>query len=132
MKKLEKKDFEIKINEILEKLSNELSQGYSENYINFIKFMGNFHEYSLNNLILIFSQYPNASRVAGFKTWEKLGFKILKGSKAIKILAPREVIYILMQSSPCFHHGGFPPRPLIPPLSHCPEYFLALNCQHCH
>lgn len=94
MKKLEKKDFEIKINEILEKLSNELSQGYSENYINFIKFMGNFHEYSLNNLILIFSQYPNASRVAGFKTWEKLGFKILKGSKAIKILAPREVIYI--------------------------------------
>lgn len=37
---------------------------------------------------------PTATKVAGFKAWESLGFKINKGSKALKILAPQQYKYI--------------------------------------
>ena len=47
-----------------------------------------FHTYSLNNTILIMTQFPNATRVAGYRTWKKLGRYVRKGEKGIKILAP--------------------------------------------
>ncbi|PKL72858.1 MAG: hypothetical protein CVV29_06540 [Methanobacteriales archaeon HGW-Methanobacteriales-2] len=46
------------------------------------------HQYSINNVILAFRQYPRVSMLAGFRKWEKLNRTIIKGSKAIKILAP--------------------------------------------
>ncbi len=50
--------------------------------------MARFWHYSYHNQILIYLQNKNASRVAGFATWNKLGRYIKKDSKAIKILAP--------------------------------------------
>ena len=47
-----------------------------------------FWHYSYHNQVLIFLQNKDASRVAGFVTWNKLGRFVKKGSKAIKILAP--------------------------------------------
>ncbi len=47
-----------------------------------------FHRYSFGNVILIASQFPAASRVAGFRAWKKLGRTVAKGEKAIWILAP--------------------------------------------
>ena len=47
-----------------------------------------FHNYSLNNLLLIDMQYPRATRVAGFQTWKGLGRHVMKGQKGIRILAP--------------------------------------------
>src|SRR5207244_6176662 len=38
--------------------------------------------------ILIVSQRPNATRVAGFHTWKQLGRNVRKGAKGIMILAP--------------------------------------------
>lgn len=46
------------------------------------------HTYSINNTILAWCQYPQVSMLAGFKKWQKLGRKICKGEKAIRILAP--------------------------------------------
>ena len=37
---------------------------------------------------------PGATRVAGFKTWEKEGFRVNKGSKALRVLAPQQYKYI--------------------------------------
>jgi len=54
----------------------------------YLKFAAAFREYSLHNTMLIFSQRPDASRVCGYKTWQKLGRQVRKGSKAIWILAP--------------------------------------------
>jgi antirestriction protein ArdC len=54
----------------------------------FLKFHSAFHNYSFNNVMLIFMQCPNAERVAGYKTWQKLKRQVRKGEKAIKILAP--------------------------------------------
>jgi hypothetical protein len=51
--------------------------------------MSRFHDYSLNNTILIAMQKPDATLVAGYSAWQK-NFKrqVQKGQKAIRILAP--------------------------------------------
>jgi len=46
------------------------------------------HEYSINNIILAWTQYPELSMLAGFKKWLSLGRTVRKGEKAIRILAP--------------------------------------------
>lgn len=47
-----------------------------------------FHHYSFGNVLLITSQFPDATRVAGFRTWAKMGRSVRKGERAIFILAP--------------------------------------------
>ena len=47
-----------------------------------------FHRYSAGNIFLILAQRPDASRVAGFNTWKKLGRQVKRGERGIAILAP--------------------------------------------
>ncbi len=47
-----------------------------------------FHRYSLNNQLLIACQRPDATRVAGYQAWRKLGRQVRRGEKGIRILAP--------------------------------------------
>lgn len=47
-----------------------------------------FPTYSANNLLLIGLQRPDATRVAGLRTWNALGRRVRKGEKGIAILAP--------------------------------------------
>src|SRR5699024_11202484 len=51
----------------------------------FLDVAQNFHNYSLNNLLLILGQNPNASRVAGFRKWQELNRQVRKGEKSLKI-----------------------------------------------
>jgi hypothetical protein len=44
--------------------------------------------YSAHNVLLISSQRPDATAVAGFHTWQQLGRSVRKGDKGIAILAP--------------------------------------------
>jgi len=63
---------------------------FSETLQTYFDFVGKFHKYSWNNRILIYSQYPNASHVAGFNTWKKeFERSVKKGQTAIWIFAPR-------------------------------------------
>src|SRR5882672_11500477 len=75
-------------NKAIELLSEALERGHSETLRNYLAAMARFHRYSLHNLILIVSQRPDATRVAGFHTWKQLGRNIKKGAKGIMILAP--------------------------------------------
>jgi hypothetical protein len=52
------------------------------------KAMARFHRYSFNNVCLIASQRPTATRVAGFHAWRSLNRFVRKGEKGIVILAP--------------------------------------------
>ncbi|KKM03205.1 hypothetical protein LCGC14_1776750 [marine sediment metagenome] len=61
----------------------------SERFQDYLSTCARFHNYSAHNTILIWSQHPTATRVAGFHTWRKLGRHVLKGEKGIGILAPR-------------------------------------------
>lgn len=53
-----------------------------------LEVQGRFHRYSFNNAMLIGSQDPDATRVAGFATWRSLGRSVRTGERAIWILAP--------------------------------------------
>jgi N-terminal domain of anti-restriction factor ArdC len=75
------------IKEITE-LVAALQAGHSEALTAYLKAIGRFHRYSLLNVLLIASQKPNASYVAGFRTWNELGRFVKKGEKGIMILAP--------------------------------------------
>lgn len=65
----------------------------SENYISFLKMMAQFHNYSYNNVILILTQCPIATRCASFQTWKKLGHPVKRGEKGIKVLVPIPYTY---------------------------------------
>lgn len=74
-------------------LSRHLEEGIqkylnSDNYMNYLKFVSQFHKYSSRNVQLILEQNPVASRVAGFQTWKKMERYVKKGSKALFIYAP--------------------------------------------
>lgn len=62
----------------------------SDAWQRFLEFAQAFHSYSLNNVLLILSQMPSATRVAGFRKWQQLGRQVRKGSKSIKIFGFRE------------------------------------------
>jgi antirestriction protein ArdC len=71
-----------------EQLVAALKAGQSEALVGYLKAIGRFHRYSLHNVLLIASQKPNASYVAGFRTWNQLGRFVKQGEKGILILAP--------------------------------------------
>lgn len=50
--------------------------------------MKKFHNYSFNNKLLIFSQNPDATKVAGYCTWKKLGRGVKSNPEKIFILKP--------------------------------------------
>ena len=63
---------------------------FNEKLLEYFDFCAKFHKYSWNNRILIHSQKPYASHVAGFRTWIKEHERHVKaGEKAIWIFAPR-------------------------------------------
>ena len=47
-----------------------------------------FHCYSFNNQLLIYLQCPEATRVCGYRAWQRLGRQVREGERGIKILAP--------------------------------------------
>jgi hypothetical protein len=69
-------------------LSDALDRGESKQLTEYLEVMGRFHQYSLGNQVLIASQRPQATRVAGFFGWRRLGRRVNKGERAIRILAP--------------------------------------------
>ena len=56
--------------------------------LEYLAFAARFHRYSFHNTMLIFSQKPDATRVAGYRTWQSLNRYVRKGEKGIAILAP--------------------------------------------
>jgi len=77
---------------VSEQAFNELVEaveaGKSQKLVEYLKAMGRFHNYSLGNVILIGFQKPDATHVAGFRTWQKLGRHVKRNEKGIAIMAP--------------------------------------------
>lgn len=109
----------------IEGITEKLEQGLknlldSGAWTEYLKTLSRFHKYSFNNCVLIAMQYPEASRVAGYKTWQSMGRQVRKGEKAISILAPcphkkrvevtkedgtkdeREIVYTTYRAVPFF------------------------------
>ena len=61
----------------------------SEQYKAYLTTMSKFHNYSLNNTLLIAMQKPDATLVAGYQAWKKQHSRqVRKGEKGIQIIAP--------------------------------------------
>lgn len=79
--------------EKVQQLYTQLDEGVSrfidsEAWKQFLAFQSRFHRYSFNNAVLIWAQRPDASLVAGFNQWKKMGRNVKKGERSIQILAP--------------------------------------------
>jgi len=92
-KKDYKKDYKKEIDKITENLETGIKELFeSEKYKLYLQTMAKFHNYSVNNTVLIHLQMPKASRVASYKAWkEKFNRQVTKGQKAIRIFAPIQV-----------------------------------------
>ena len=79
-----------KVKEITDKLEEGLKELFnSERYRNYLSTMSKFHNYSVNNTLLIALQRPDASLVAGYQAWQRnFNRHVNKGEKGIRILAP--------------------------------------------
>ncbi len=60
----------------------------SDTFKAYLDVQARFHQYSWHNSMLIMFQRPDATRVAGFQTWKKLGRFVRKGERGIMIFAP--------------------------------------------
>ena len=92
----------------LAELNQALQQGHSETLIRYLDLLSRFHRYSFNNVLLIAAQHPDATHVAGFHTWRKLGRCVRKGEHGIGILAPM----IYRQKNEANHPSDDPAEPL--------------------
>ena len=85
------------IKEQIKKLTDQIEAGIKalfqsgdlEKYQAYLRTMSHFHHYSVNNQMLIFSQCPRATLVAGYQKWQnQFSRHVLRGEKGISILAP--------------------------------------------
>ena len=83
--------------EQLKEITDRLEQGVkdlftSEKYTEYLKTMSQFHNYSFNNTLLIATQKPESTLVAGLATWnKKFNRRVKRGEKGIKIIAPAPI-----------------------------------------
>ena len=86
----DKKSQKERIKEITDQLEAGIQELFeSDKFKDYLTCMSKFHNYSLNNTILIAMQKPDATLVAGYKAWQTdHGRTVRKGEHGIKILAP--------------------------------------------
>ena len=66
----------------------------NDTFKDYLQTISKFHNYSINNQLLIRSQNPNASFVAGFNSWrDNFERTVNKGEKGLMILAPSPYKY---------------------------------------
>ena len=72
----------------IDALVKALEAGHSDALSAYLTAMSQFHNYSFQNILLIASQRPTATRVAGIRAWNELGRRVKRGEKGIMIFAP--------------------------------------------
>jgi len=81
-------DINSRTKDAVDYLVHSLESGHSEVLTQYLGAMARFHTYSFGNVMLIARQKPDATNVAGIRTWNSLGRFVKRGEKGILILAP--------------------------------------------
>jgi hypothetical protein len=87
-KTMKLEDIKNKTKDAVDYLVQSLESGHSEVLTQYLGAMARFHTYSFGNVMLIARQKPDASNVAGIRTWNSLGRFVKRGEKGSLILAP--------------------------------------------
>ncbi|MGO8864467.1 MAG: ArdC-like ssDNA-binding domain-containing protein [Acidimicrobiales bacterium] len=75
--------------DLIEKLTEGIARlTTSDEWRRFLDYQSRFHAYSFGNVLLIIAQCPEATRVAGFRAWQRMNRFVRKGEKALWVLAP--------------------------------------------
>ncbi|MBL8820687.1 MAG: hypothetical protein JNL58_31985 [Planctomyces sp.] len=85
---MKKEDAKQLADQAITQLKEELKAGRSESLLRYLDSMSRFHSYSWTNSLLIMLQNPEATLVAGFQRWLRVGRYVRKGEKGIGIMAP--------------------------------------------
>lgn len=113
----EKTSMKERVAEIMGKLEDGIKEIFeSDKYKEYLNTMSKFTNYSINNVLLINQQKPDATLVAGFNSWaHNFDRHVKKGEKGIKIIAPapytikkEQQIIDLKTGSPVFNADGSP------------------------
>lgn len=90
-----KNDGKAKLDAALQQIEAGVQEIFQSNHFqDYLNTMAKFHQYSLNNSLLIFFQKPDASLVAGYRAWEnKFHRHVRRGEKGIQIIgyAPKTI-----------------------------------------
>ena len=76
------------IAENVKHLIEQLEQGKSEALTAYLAAMASFHNYSFGNILSIARHRPDATHVAGIRTWNEFGRYVRKGQKGIPDSGP--------------------------------------------
>jgi antirestriction protein ArdC len=87
-KTMKLEDIKHKTKDAVDYLVQSLESGQSDVLTQYLGAMARFHTYSFGNVMLIARQKPDATNVAGIRTWNSLGRFVKRGEKGILILAP--------------------------------------------
>lgn len=89
-KETRKDDMHSEIEEWVEELAEMTDEAAaSEQFQEWLDIQSKFHDYSVNNTLLILTQKPEASAVAGYRAWQNdFDRQVSKGESAIWIWAP--------------------------------------------
>ena len=75
----------------VQELADQMSHGRSDALLRYLECCAQFHAYSFGNIMLALSQCPHMTRLAGLRTWNRLGRYVKAGEHGIIILAPMTV-----------------------------------------
>lgn len=103
------------LHQITDKLEKGVKDVFqSDKYKQFLNVMAKFPRYSVNNIMLIMMQRPDAQLCQSFTGWKQMGRYVKKGEKGISILAPapykieREQTKLDEKGRPVFDADGEP------------------------
>lgn len=75
--------------ELLERLADAVGRIQdSDSFRRYLDLQSRFSTYSWGNVCLIAAQRPDATRVAGYRAWQRLGRQVRRGEAAIRIIVP--------------------------------------------
>ncbi|MFO0978283.1 MAG: ArdC-like ssDNA-binding domain-containing protein [Planctomycetaceae bacterium] len=103
---MKKEDAKQLADQAITALQEELKAGCSESLLRYLDSMSRFHSYSFTNSLLIMLQNPEATLVAGFQRWLRMGRHVRQGEKGIGIMAP--LVYRSRSDSSDQHSGPSP------------------------
>ena len=86
----------------------ELAETYRtnpEDLEQLLEFKSQFYNYSTNNTMLIQAVNPNATFVASYRTWQKLGYQVIRRGTGIPILRPIKSEYFINPENPIRKDG---------------------------
>jgi N-terminal domain of anti-restriction factor ArdC len=102
--------------EALDFLVAALESGHSAVLTQYLAAMAKFRNYSFGNIMQIARQKPDASHVAGFRTWNSLGRFVKRGEKGILILPNQSIERSQIRVSKSWKSSvALPDRPAVEP-----------------